>query len=152
MTRSVSLTSGCGARALTRCMWWRSRSTASVSLEYENGRFVRGSTRGDGVVGEDVTANLATIADIPKQLENAPEFLEVRGEVYMPHAAFEKLVEEQELSDKQPFKNPATPPPARCARRTAASPPDGGFPSLCSTSSSCGAARPSPATGRAWTM
>lgn len=78
----------------------------SVSLEYENGRFVRGSTRGDGVVGEDVTANLATIADIPKQLENAPEYLEVRGEVYMPHAAFEKLVEEQELSDKQPFKNP----------------------------------------------
>ena len=78
----------------------------SVSLEYENGRFVRGSTRGDGVVGEDVTANLATIADIPKQLEKAPEFLEVRGEVYMPHAAFEKLVEEQELSDKQPFKNP----------------------------------------------
>ena len=78
----------------------------SVSLEYENGRFVRGSTRGDGVVGEDVTANLATIADIPKQLENAPEYLEVRGEVYMPHAAFEKLVEEQELGDKQPFKNP----------------------------------------------
>ena len=78
----------------------------SVSLEYENGRFVRGSTRGDGVVGEDVTANLATIADIPKQLENAPEYLEVRGEVYMPHAAFEKLVEEQELSDRQPFKNP----------------------------------------------
>ena len=78
----------------------------SVSLEYENGSFVRGSTRGDGVVGEDVTANLATIADIPKQLENAPEYLEVRGEVYMPHAAFEKLVEEQELSDKQPFKNP----------------------------------------------
>lgn len=78
----------------------------SVSLEYENGRFVRGSTRGDGVVGEDVTANLATIADIPKELKNAPEFLEVRGEVYMPHAAFEKLVEEQELGDKQPFKNP----------------------------------------------
>lgn len=78
----------------------------SVSLEYRDGVFVRGSTRGDGVVGEDVTANLATIQDIPKKLENAPEFLEVRGEVYMPHAAFEKLVEEQELSDKAPFKNP----------------------------------------------
>lgn len=78
----------------------------SVSLEYRNGRFVRGSTRGDGTVGEDVTANLATIRDIPKELADAPEFLEVRGEVYMPHAAFERLVEEQELSDKQPFKNP----------------------------------------------
>lgn len=78
----------------------------SVSLEYENGAFVRGSTRGDGVVGEDVTKNLATIKDIPKKLLNAPEFLEVRGEVYMPHTAFEQLVEEQELNDKQPFKNP----------------------------------------------
>lgn len=78
----------------------------SVSLEYENGAFVRGSTRGDGVVGEDVTKNLATIKDIPKKLLNAPEFLEVRGEVYMPHAAFEQLVEEQELNDKRPFKNP----------------------------------------------
>ena len=78
----------------------------SVSLEYENGQFVRGSTRGDGVVGEDVTANLAVIEDVPKKLENAPEFLEVRGEVYMPRSAFEQLVEEQELSDKQPFKNP----------------------------------------------
>lgn len=78
----------------------------SVSLEYENGAFVRGSTRGDGIVGEDVTKNLATIKNIPKKLLNAPEFLEVRGEVYMPHAAFEQLVEEQELNDKQPFKNP----------------------------------------------
>lgn len=78
----------------------------SVSLEYEQGRFVRGSTRGDGTVGEDVTENLATIRDIPKQLAEAPAFLEVRGEVYMPKTAFLKLVEEQELSDKQPFKNP----------------------------------------------
>ncbi len=79
----------------------------SVSLEYENGELVRGSTRGDGVVGEDVTNNLATIKDIPKKLKGqAPEFLEVRGEVYMPHEAFLKLVEEQELNDKQPFKNP----------------------------------------------
>lgn len=78
----------------------------SVSLEYENGQFVRGSTRGDGLVGEDVTANLRVIKDLPKVLQNAPEFLEVRGEVYMPHAAFAALVEEQELNDKQPFKNP----------------------------------------------
>ncbi len=60
----------------------------SVSLEYRNGRFIRGSTRGDGVVGEDVTENLATIADIPTELKDAPEYLEVRGEVYMPHSAF----------------------------------------------------------------
>ena len=78
----------------------------SVSLEYENGEFVRGSTRGDGLIGEDVTSNLATIRDIPKKISNAPEYLEVRGEVYMPHDAFERLVEEQELNDKQPFKNP----------------------------------------------
>ena len=78
----------------------------SVSLEYRDGRLVRGSTRGDGVVGEDVTENLATIADIPKTLRGAPAFLEVRGEVYMPHSAFFRLKEQQELEDKTPFKNP----------------------------------------------
>ena len=78
----------------------------SCSLEYENGKLVRASTRGDGVVGEDVTENIAAIRDIPTQLKNAPEYLEVRGEVYMPHKAFEKLCEEQELADKTPFKNP----------------------------------------------
>ena len=78
----------------------------SVSLEYRDGQLVRGSTRGDGVVGEDVTENLATIADIPKTLRGAPAFLEVRGEVYMPHSAFFRLKEQQELEDKAPFKNP----------------------------------------------
>ena len=79
----------------------------SVSLEYQDGRFVRGSTRGDGLMGEDVTENLATIRAIPKTLPpGAPEFLEVRGEVYMPHDAFFALKEEQELQDKVPFKNP----------------------------------------------
>lgn len=79
----------------------------SVSLEYRDGVFTRGSTRGDGTVGEDVTQNLATIRDIPKRLPaGAPAFLEVRGEVYMPHDAFLKLTEEQELNDKPPFKNP----------------------------------------------
>lgn len=78
----------------------------SVSLEYRNGQLVRGSTRGDGVVGEDVTENLATIRDIPHELPDAPAFLEVRGEVYMPHSAFFKLKEQQELEDKTPFKNP----------------------------------------------
>ncbi len=78
----------------------------SVSLEYENGVFVRGSTRGDGLVGEDVTENLATVRDIPARLPDAPEFLEVRGEVYMPHTAFLRLKAQQELEDKTPFKNP----------------------------------------------
>lgn len=78
----------------------------SISLEYENGIFVRGSTRGDGIVGEDVTHNLATISDIPKKITNAPAFLEVRGEVYMPRDAFIKLRDEQEVEGKQPFKNP----------------------------------------------
>ncbi len=78
----------------------------SVSLEYHNGVLAVGSTRGDGDVGENVTENLLAIRDIPARLDNAPELLEVRGEVYMPHAAFAKLVEEQELADKTPFKNP----------------------------------------------
>ena len=78
----------------------------SCSLEYENGELVRASTRGDGVVGEDVTANVRAIQKIPKHLKNAPEFLEVRGEVYMPHEAFQHLCAEQELQGAAPFKNP----------------------------------------------
>ena len=78
----------------------------SVSLEYENGLFTRGSTRGDGFIGENVTANLRTIRSIPLKIENAPEFLEVRGEVYMPRESFFSLVEQQELNGDQPFKNP----------------------------------------------
>lgn len=78
----------------------------SCSLEYENGTLVRASTRGDGVVGEDVTANVMAIRRIPKQLKNAPEYLEVRGEVYMPRQAFQKLCAEQELQGAAPFKNP----------------------------------------------
>lgn len=78
----------------------------SVSLEYENGVFVRGSTRGDGQTGEDITHNLKTIASIPLHLKNAPAFLEVRGEVYMPKAVFFELVKKQELDGEKPFKNP----------------------------------------------
>jgi DNA ligase (NAD+) len=78
----------------------------SISLEYENGIFVRGATRGDGSVGEDVTANLKTIKTIPLKLnENIPEII-VRGEVYMPRAAFFALVEKQEINEEKPFKNP----------------------------------------------
>ncbi len=77
----------------------------SVSLEYRNGRFVRGSTRGDGLVGEDVTANLMTIADIPKTID-FKGFLEVRGEVYMSHKHFFELIARQENQGLAPPKNP----------------------------------------------
>lgn len=78
----------------------------SVSLEYENGVFVRGSTRGDGDTGEDITANLKTIKSIPLRLKENLEFIEVRGEVYMPKSVFLELVEKQELNEEKPFKNP----------------------------------------------
>lgn len=78
----------------------------SVSLEYRDGVFVRGSTRGDGSVGEDITANLRTVRSIPLRLKTDLPFIEVRGEVYMPHSVFHKLVEEQELNEEKPFKNP----------------------------------------------
>ena len=77
----------------------------SVSLEYENGKFVRGSTRGDGTVGEDITANALQIKSIPKEIEYK-DFLEVRGEVYMPRKSFYELVERQELMGETPAKNP----------------------------------------------
>jgi len=78
----------------------------SVALEYVNGVFVRGATRGDGVVGEDVTENLKTIRSIPMRLENAPPRLIVRGEVFMPKATFEKLNIKQEQEGKPLFANP----------------------------------------------
>ena len=78
----------------------------SVALEYENGVFVRGATRGDGVVGEDVTENLKTIRSIPMVLKNAPQRLIVRGEVYMPKKSFEKLNAKQEEEGKALFANP----------------------------------------------
>lgn len=78
----------------------------SVSLEYADSKFVRGSTRGDGMVGEDVTQNLKTVPSIPMRLRRSLPFLEVRGEVYMPRHNFEKLVALQELNEEQPFKNP----------------------------------------------
>ncbi len=77
----------------------------SVSLEYSGGRFVRGSTRGDGSTGEDVTANLMQIESIPHTI-NFDGDLEVRGEVYMPKKSFLKLVERQELLGEAPAKNP----------------------------------------------
>jgi len=78
----------------------------SVALEYENGMFVRGATRGDGQVGEEVTENLRTIKSIPVKLENAPATLIVRGEVYMPRKTFERLNVERELRGESLFANP----------------------------------------------
>lgn len=78
----------------------------SVALEYLDGRFVRGATRGDGNVGEDVTENLKTIHSIPMTLENAPARLIVRGEVFMPKKNFEKLNIRQEELGKPLFANP----------------------------------------------
>lgn len=78
----------------------------SVSLEYRDGVFFRGSTRGDGDEGEDVTENLKTIRSIPLKLKEPVPYLEVRGEVYMPHASFERLNRLQEEQGLPPFKNP----------------------------------------------
>ncbi len=78
----------------------------SVACEYQNGVFVRGSTRGDGTTGEDVTDNLMTIKSLPKRIDNAPDFLEVRGEVYMSFKSFDELVKRQEENDEKPSKNP----------------------------------------------
>ena len=78
----------------------------SVSLEYRDGVFSRGSTRGDGVTGEDVSANLCTIGSIPLKLQKVLPFVEVRGEVYMPKDVFLDIVAEQENNGENPFKNP----------------------------------------------
>ena len=79
----------------------------AMSLRYERGKFVQAATRGDGRVGEDVTANVATIAALPKQLpRGAPEVVEVRGEVYMPIASFEALNERAAKAGQPRFANP----------------------------------------------
>ncbi|MBQ9964147.1 MAG: NAD-dependent DNA ligase LigA [Clostridia bacterium] len=78
----------------------------SIALEYQNGKFVRGATRGDGQTGEDVSANLRTIKSIPSTLQRAPERIVVRGEVYMPREQFAYLTGIQEQNGEKPFKNP----------------------------------------------
>ncbi len=78
----------------------------SVSLEYRDSQFVRGSTRGDGNTGEDVTENLKTIMSIPLKLSVPVSYLEVRGEVFMPKKQFERLNAERELNGEQTFANP----------------------------------------------
>ena len=89
----------------------------SVSLEYENGIFVRGATRGDGITGEDVTDNLRTIADIPKVLHGAPETLVVRGEVYMRRSVFDAISGSWRANRCLPIR--AMRRPARCGSWTA---------------------------------
>ena len=79
---------------------------AFMSLEYENGVFVRGATRGDGTTGEDVTENLRTVRSVPLRIENAPERLIVRGEVYMSKAVFEELNREREINGEPLLANP----------------------------------------------
>lgn len=78
----------------------------SVSAEYRNGIFVRGSTRGDGNVGEDITDNLKTIRSLPMKLNRPVPYLEVRGEVYMSIKSFEELTARQEENEEKTFKNP----------------------------------------------
>lgn len=78
----------------------------SVCLHYENGLFTQGATRGDGLVGENVTENLKTVGSIPLRLTSSPPLLEVRGEVYMPKKSFEALNEERELTGEALFANP----------------------------------------------
>jgi DNA ligase (NAD+) len=78
----------------------------AVSLVYEDGVFVRGATRGNGEIGEDVTQNLRTIGAIPLRVEDAPRFLEVRGEIYLPLAAFAKLNEQRAEAGEPTYANP----------------------------------------------
>ncbi|HVQ60095.1 MAG TPA: NAD-dependent DNA ligase LigA [Solirubrobacterales bacterium] len=78
----------------------------AISLTYENGVLVRGATRGDGRIGEDVTQNLRTIGSVPLRIDNAPELIEVRGEVYLPIAAFKALNERRAEAGEPTFANP----------------------------------------------
>jgi DNA ligase (NAD+) len=78
----------------------------AISLVYENGAFVRGATRGDGEIGEDVTQNLKTIKSIPLRINDAPRLLEVRGEIYLPLEAFAKLNEQRAAAGEPTFANP----------------------------------------------
>ena len=97
-----------------------------MNLLYRNGTLVRAATRGDGTTGEDVTHNVRTIASIPQQLsgKNHPEEIEIRGEVFISSADFEKLNESMIAAGKNPLREPAvTPRQAPCARRTRRLPP-----------------------------
>ena len=87
----------------------------AFSLTYEHGRLVRAVTRGDGVEGDDVTANVRTVRTVPLRLRGTdwPDLFEIRGEILMPYASFDRLNAEREANGEQLFANPATPPPGR---------------------------------------
>ena len=80
----------------------------AVALTYEDGVLTKGATRGDGRIGEDITANVRTVRSVPQrlQVEDPPAYLEVRGEIYLPVKAFERLNEELLAAEKRPFANP----------------------------------------------
>ena len=92
----------------------------AINLTYENGVLVRGATRGDGIEGEDVTVNLRTVSSIPLRMrgDDLPALVEVRGEVYMPLSGFRALNERLAAEGRRRRRTRATPPPARCGRRT----------------------------------
>ena len=91
----------------------------AISIRYENGVLVQAATRGDGKVGEDVTANVATISSLPKQIASAPEVVEVRGEIFMSIAAFEKLKAEREAENLERVSNGRSPLPVPVNPRNA---------------------------------
>jgi DNA ligase (NAD+) len=97
---------------------------AGGGLVYRNGALLRGATRGDGTTGEDITPNIRTIAAVPMRLTgpDVPEMLEVRGEVFLPVAAFDELNERLEDAGKPPFANPRSGAAGSCGRRTRGSP------------------------------
>jgi DNA ligase (NAD+) len=91
----------------------------AISIRYENGVLVQAATRGDGKVGEDVTANVATISSLPKKITSAPEVVEVRGEIFMSIAAFEKLKAEREAENLERVSNGRSPLPVPVNPRNA---------------------------------
>jgi DNA ligase (NAD+) len=91
----------------------------AISIRYENGALVQAATRGDGKVGEDVTANVATISSLPKKITSAPEVVEVRGEIFMSIAAFEKLKAEREAENRERVSNGRSPLPVPVNPRNA---------------------------------
>ena len=91
----------------------------AISIRYENGVLMQAATRGDGKVGEDVTANVATISSLPKQIASAPEVVEVRGEIFMSIAAFEKLKAEREAENLERVGNGRSPLPVPVNPRNA---------------------------------